>query len=80
MKNYLIETVEQQVLKSITCDCCKKEYDNIMETQEFLSWKDRAGYGNMAFGDLNYLELDLCQYCTKKLLGEYIRVTESTEL
>lgn len=73
MKNYDISTRTQSELKSITCDCCKKEYDDVMETQEFLSYKDTAGYSSI-FGDMNRLSLDLCQYCVKKLLGKYLRI------
>lgn len=73
MKTYRREEVFQNVCVAITCDCCKKEYDDIMETQEFLEFANDAGYGSI-MGDGNRLRLDLCQHCTKKLLGDYIRV------
>ena len=60
---------------AITCDACKKKYDDPMEMQEFLKWKDTCGYGNMTFGDMSVVELDLCQYCVKSILGDYVRVS-----
>lgn len=82
MKNHAYEERPTKVLKSITCDVCTKTYDNDtmegqMEAQEFWSFADTGGYGNMAFGDMNRIELDMCQYCAKRLLGPYIRVTPS---
>lgn len=62
------------VVVGITCDRCKKVYDDQMEMQEFLSWKTTGGYGNRVFGDLTGIEIDLCQYCTKETLGEWIRL------
>lgn len=76
MKNMEIVTQKVEQVVSFTCDCCKKEYNDILEMQEFLSWEDTCGYGNIVFGDLNLVKIDLCQYCVKKLLGDYIRVTE----
>ena len=65
---------EKTVLEviAITCDCCKTVYNDNFEMQEFLSWSNSTGYGNHAFGDMHHLSLDLCQYCTKKLLNDYI--------
>jgi hypothetical protein len=73
MKNYELREVQQKELISITCDCCKTVYSDIMEMQEFLHYANDAGYGSI-MGDGNRLRLDLCQHCTKKLLGDYIRV------
>ncbi len=72
MKNYKTVTVEEKQLVSITCDCCKKEYDDVMEIQEFLHYTNDAGYGSV-MGDGNRLRLDLCQHCTQRLLGEFIQ-------
>lgn len=62
-----------KVVKSIICDCCKKEYDEEWHIGEFLCYNDRAGYDS-AFPDGCQLELDLCSKCVKKLLGKYIRI------
>lgn len=62
---------------AVTCDCCKKRYEDVMEIQEFLSHSDTAGYGNNVFGDMNQWSIDLCQYCTKELLGKYITINKA---
>lgn len=64
------------VLAGITCDRCKTRHDDILETQEFLCWEDTAGYGNTVFGDMNAVAIDLCQYCVKEVLGQWVRVYE----
>lgn len=76
MKKYRKEEVIQQVCIAITCDKCKKEYDDIMEMQEFLHYVNDAGYGSV-MGDGNKLRLDLCQYCTNELLGPFIRIEDN---
>jgi transposase len=76
MKNYKEIVVNDLELTSITCDCCGVTHTDIFEIQEFLTWEDTCGYGNRMFGDLNKVELDLCQVCTFELLGKYVRVTE----
>ena len=59
---------------AIKCDLCSKTYRDVMEIQEFLSWSNDCGYGNRTFGDLNRIEVDLCQYCVKDLLEPFIKV------
>lgn len=73
MKTYKEVPSTRQELISITCDRCKKEYDDIMEMQEFLHYTNDAGYGSI-MGDGNRLRSDLCQYCVSEVLGPYIRV------
>lgn len=69
-------TKEHQVI-SYTCDCCKKvlSVEDWIEMQEMLHWRMRGGYGSV-FGDEANISLDLCQACTKKLLGEYVQVND----
>ena len=69
----------EHIISAITCDCCKKKYTDEMELQEFLHWKDTGGYGNMAFGDRITIEVDLCQYCIKELLGKYVRTYDPSK-
>lgn len=68
------ETIYEQVQKtiSVTCDRCNKEYDDIMEMQEFLHYRNDAGYGSV-LGDGNKLRMDMCQYCVQEVLGPFIR-------
>lgn len=56
-------------IKSITCDHCGKEYNDLMEIQEFLNYSNIGGY-NSIFGDGNKIEFDLCQYCLKEILNK----------
>jgi len=77
MKNKTTETVEKTVTQSITCDICGKTYsleDDIMEVQEFYSIRNVCGYGAV-YGDGELVELDMCQYCLKEKLGEFVRIT-----
>ena len=76
MKKYRQAKTPHYVLDSIVCDACKVEYDDPMDMQEFLSYKDSAGYGANFFRDMDSLELDLCEKCKFELLGKYIRVKE----
>lgn len=73
--NYRTETVEKQVVESVTCDVCRRTYDDALELQEFLHWRNTGGYSSI-FGDGSVLELDLCQKCQQELLGGYIRVVD----
>jgi len=77
MKNYETKTieVEEKTLKSITCDSCKKEYNDVYDTQEFLFINFVGGYGSV-FGDGNEVEGDICQYCVKELLGSALRINK----
>lgn len=66
------ETVTKTRLVSIICDCCKREFDDDMDLQEFLSYYNTGGYSSV-FGDGTVMSLELCQDCVKKLLGELIQ-------
>jgi len=75
MITYEKRTVEENIPISMTCDVCKKEYNNktdAMEIQEFKCIQVNGGYGSV-FGDGSVFELDICQHCLKKMLGEYMR-------
>lgn len=69
-------TKELQVV-GYTCDCCKKHLpvDDWIEMQEMLHWHMTGGYGSV-FGDCSNITLDLCQACTKALLGDYLQVSD----
>lgn len=63
------------VITAVVCDCCKKEYHpyyDEMELQEFLHYTNTGGYASI-FGDGVTMTLDLCQRCTRTLLGDYMR-------
>ena len=75
MRKYRKETVEHEVLESISCDVCKKEFTDEMEMQEFVRIGFQGGYDSV-FGDGVNFGLDICQHCLKEKLGEYIRVLD----
>jgi hypothetical protein len=69
---------ESRVIESVAsyiCDSCHKEFDNDLDIQEFLHFRNHAGWGSV-FGDGAVLSLDLCQDCVKKILGSFIQFKE----
>ena len=73
MKNFKSKMKKVSQVVSITCDVCKKDYKDIFDLQEFLSYNDTCGYSSI-FGDMNRKEIDICQHCQKDLLGKYMRI------
>lgn len=67
--------IKEEQVTAYVCDCCKKRLpaEDWIEMQEMLHWRMTGGYGSV-FGDCARISLDLCQECTKKLLGAYIHV------
>jgi hypothetical protein len=89
MINYkeITKTVTEKIPVSVTCDVCKKSWEerdvvlsehgshsetDIIESQEMHRFRWQGGYGSI-LGDMNILELDICQHCWKERLGEFIR-------
>ena len=66
-------TYDKVFVVSISCDCCRKEYTDDMDKQEFIHIKDTGGY-NSAIGDCVEYECDLCSECVNRLLGKYLRI------
>lgn len=71
-------TIERPITVSITCDCCKKDYPDVLDRQEFLLISETGGF-NSAIGDGVFYRCDLCSACVKKILGEYLRYPKATE-
>lgn len=72
------ELVVREVAVSVVCDVCGKSFsmeDDVFEVQEFVHIRLHGGYGSV-FGDGDLVELDMCQHCLKKHLGEYVRIRE----
>lgn len=69
--------IKETQVTAYVCDCCKKTLpaSDWIEMQEMLRWRMTGGYGSV-FGDCSRISLDLCQACTKKLLGDYIQVND----
>ena len=78
MKTMRLNQKTEFVEEFIICDKCGAKHelhgnnDSGMEAQEFLSISFTGGYASV-FGDMDKFECDLCQYCVKELLGDYIR-------
>lgn len=72
------EVVKSTVIAR-TCDRCKTRYTDSMELQEFLKINKTAGYASI-FGDMNSLDLDLCQYCVRATLGPWLLVADPVPL
>ena len=75
MRTYKKVMVEQRQFVSAICDCCKNEFTDQIDLQEFLCYHNIGGYSSV-FGDGEIMSLDLCQNCVKKLLGDYIQFHE----
>ena len=65
--------VNSKYLVSIQCDCCKKDFIDELEIQEFLRINEIGGYSS-AIGDEVHYQCDLCSACVKRLLGKYLRI------
>lgn len=82
-----IKTVRKRIkmeeIQAFVCDRCKKridakgkrEMDDWIERQEMLHWRMLGGYGSV-FGDGCLITLDLCQGCTKEVLGAFVQIHE----
>lgn len=80
MRSFKEEMVKQKTLSSIECDCCGRIIDaeDVMELQEVVTINFIGGY-NSIFGDMSHIHGDFCQYCIKKLLGDYLKEIDTQE-
>jgi hypothetical protein len=70
------ETKNIKLVEFVQCDRCKKKFEPTdMEAQEFFRIQKSCGYGSV-FGDETTVETEICQYCAKELLGQYLRIVE----
>lgn len=71
MKIYKTKSIEQQIVTDIKCDCCNKIYDKEdLETEEMISIFHACGYLSI-FGDEEEIDIDICQYCFKKIVEKF---------
>ena len=75
MLNTETKTENVKYIVSMTCDCCKKDFFDVLDTQEFLHIDAIGGY-NSVIGDETHYQCDLCSHCLKQLLGKYLRIIE----
>ena len=71
MQNTKTISIKTEVLESITCDVCERTYTDELELQEFLILEEEGGFMSV-FGDGVVFALDMCQYCLKEKLGQWI--------
>lgn len=67
--------VEVEEIDSIICDKCGKKYEveeNWEEIQEFLHINFTGGCGSI-FGDGSNVQCDICQYCLKDMIKDFMR-------
>ncbi|ACY32639.1 hypothetical protein [Comamonas thiooxydans] len=66
-------------LLSLQCDRCGNKFKaGSSEFEEFISIeRNDTGEGSI-FGHASSLQLDLCQYCLRDTLGEWLRVEEAS--
>jgi hypothetical protein len=76
MKHFATEEKLVKVCKKMECDRCKRIDDDIMQIQEYFSYRQHVGYMGI-LGDGNIVELDLCQYCFKDLFKDILRRTDN---
>lgn len=58
----------------IVCDSCGRESEiGSMEASEYLKIDFEGGFSSV-FGDGNKVSSDLCQFCVKKYLGNFLKI------
>jgi len=70
-------TITRDEFVALICDKCgrrsaRSDSESVYELQEYSTITIHGGYGSI-FGDGDSFECDLCQHCTKELLGKYLR-------
>ena len=60
---------------AITCDICGKDYDDILDIQEFHYIRRAGGYRSK-FGDETSVECDICDSCLYEFVKGKYRVIE----
>lgn len=66
-------TIQCYETVAMVCDVCDTEYEDELEQGEFISLMHICGY-NSVFGDGSVASIDICQYCVRSKLGQFIRV------
>jgi hypothetical protein len=70
------KTVTTQKIMALVCDGCGLEAKtDDYEFHEFISVKQRCGYGSI-HGDGNNIETDLCQQCFADMCGDTLKVID----
>ncbi|NCQ52026.1 hypothetical protein GW796_09050 [archaeon] len=75
MRKYENETIQIKKLSAMKCDICGMDILNSQHEEEATSIINTGGY-NSVFGDGLIYSIDICQYCLKEKLGQYIHYFE----
>ena len=75
MRNYTTVSKVVPKLLSVVCDICGKE-TNKYDLQEWIRLDFVGGFYSI-LGDGDRFECDICQECTKELLGKYFKINGS---
>ena len=75
MRKYKQVPTTRNIVTSLTCDVCLREYDDPTEMQEFLLIEKACGYGSV-FGDNVMFEFDICQHCFHNFFAELVHPVE----
>jgi hypothetical protein len=72
------EMQEIEVIAGFACDKCGAEWDaeQIFEMQERISISFIGGYASV-WGDMNKVEIDLCQDCSLEMFQDIARASTS---
>lgn len=78
MRKTVIENQVVTVETDIVCDACGLECDtDSIEAGEYLKIGFKGGFGSI-FGDGNSVCGDICQFCLKQHLGQFLKITSPT--
>lgn len=74
----LLEAKTTLIVQTLRCDRCSLQASvGDPEFSEFLTFSNTGGYDSV-FGDGAGVEIDLCQHCTKEVLGPWIALRRDT--
>lgn len=73
MKHYTEMKEHVNKLVKITCDRCGRsaEVEDMIEWNNFHHMEFQGAYGSKIIGDLNKVQIDLCEGCLDWCLGAY---------
>ena len=73
MKKMRLKSIQE--VSALVCDGCGREASS--EDMEFGDFTciGYVGAYNSIFGDGSHVSLDICQYCLKETLGEWLKIS-----
>lgn len=73
MKKMRLKSIQE--VSALVCDRCGREAST--EEMEFGDFTciEYVGAYNSIFGDGSHISLDICQYCMKETLGQWLKIS-----